>query len=356
MIKILIDIGHPAHVHLFKHFAWSMQKKGHKILFTCRDKENEMFLLQVYKFNYKSFGKHYLTTSGKIFGLLKFDLQLLWTSIRFKPDILLSHGSIYAAHSAWLIRKPHISLEDTGNYEQVRLYKPFTPAILTSDLFPQNYGGKQIRFKSHNELAYLHPHYFSTSESTKNELGFSNERKHVIIRFVSWNATHDKGQKGLSLNIKRELIEVLSKDFDIHISSEWELPYDLKKYEVKFSPDKIHDALYLADLFIGEGTTMAMEAAVLGTPAIYINSLQYANVKDMERYGLLFRFADDVDIINKVRRIIDELDSSETFQDKRKAMLNDKIDLTAFLVWFIENYPESFSIMKETPEYQERFR
>ena len=46
-MNILIDIGHPAHIHLFKNFAWEMQKKGHKILFTCRDREFLLRLLQV---------------------------------------------------------------------------------------------------------------------------------------------------------------------------------------------------------------------------------------------------------------------------------------------------------------------
>ena len=37
-------------------------------------------------------------------------------------------------------------------------------------------------------------------------------------------------------------------------------------------------------------------------------------------------------------------------------MLSEKIDLTAYLTWFLENYPESFKIHKEEPEYQERFK
>jgi len=37
-------------------------------------------------------------------------------------------------------------------------------------------------------------------------------------------------------------------------------------------------------------------------------------------------------------------------------MLEDKIDVTAFLVWFVENYPESFSIMRENPDYQAGFK
>ena len=41
---------------------------------------------------------------------------------------------------------------------------------------------------------------------------------------------------------------------------------------------------------------------------------------------------------------------------KRGKLLKDKIDVTAFMVWFIENYPQSFEIMKENPEYQEKFK
>jgi hypothetical protein len=37
-------------------------------------------------------------------------------------------------------------------------------------------------------------------------------------------------------------------------------------------------------------------------------------------------------------------------------MLDDKIDVTAFMVWFIQDYPGSVTIMRENPEYQERFK
>jgi hypothetical protein len=36
-------------------------------------------------------------------------------------------------------------------------------------------------------------------------------------------------------------------------------------------------------------------------------------------------------------------------------MLSEKIDVTAFLVWFVQHWPESFSIMKQNPDYQNRF-
>ena len=45
-MRILIDIGHPAHVHIFKNFAHEMEKRGHELLFTCRDKEFEIAPLE----------------------------------------------------------------------------------------------------------------------------------------------------------------------------------------------------------------------------------------------------------------------------------------------------------------------
>ena len=41
---------------------------------------------------------------------------------------------------------------------------------------------------------------------------------------------------------------------------------------------------------------------------------------------------------------------------KRQNMLNDKIDVTAFMVWFVENYPESEKTIKKNPDYQYRFK
>ena len=41
---------------------------------------------------------------------------------------------------------------------------------------------------------------------------------------------------------------------------------------------------------------------------------------------------------------------------ERKVLENDTINPTDFLIWFVENYPESKKIMKENPDYQYIFR
>ncbi|MCK5221039.1 MAG: DUF354 domain-containing protein, partial [Candidatus Aminicenantes bacterium] len=265
-MKILIDIGHPAHVHLFKNFALEMIKKGNQVLFTARDKEFEIYLLNKYGFEYKTFGEHYSTTRGKIWGLIKFNFMLFWVSLKFKPDLFLSHGSIYAAHVSYLFRKPHISLEDSGNMEQINIYRPFTKVILSPDVLPGEFGPKHIKYKGYHELTYLLPNYFNPDRSIFKELGIKDGEKYCVMRFVSWTATHDAGQRGFTYQEKKELILELSKKIKVFISSEAKIDKEFEKFAIRIPPERMHDALAFASLFIGEGATMASEAGVLGVP------------------------------------------------------------------------------------------
>jgi len=338
-MNILIDIGHPAHVHLFKHFAWVMQKKGHTVFFTARDKEHEIYLLEKHGFDYKSLGKHYKSKKGKIWGLIEFNFKLLLECLRFKPDILVSHGSIYAAHVSWLLRKPHIALEDSGNMEQIRIYRPFTKIILTPNVLKQNLGPKQIRYKGYHELCYLLPTYFEPDPSVYQLLGLEHGQKYCLLRFVSWAATHDKGHSGLTPQDKKTLVEQLTRHLNVYISSEGPLPEEFSQYRVDIPPEKMHDALAFASLYIGEGATMASEAGVLGTPSIYVNSIARDYNEDQEKYGLVFNYRNGAGVLEKALELLQMPRIKEEWHRRREKMFNDKIDVTDFLVRFVENYP-----------------
>ena len=360
-MRILIDIGHPAHVHLFKNFAFLMQKKGHSILFTCREKEFEIDLLKRNGFDYKSFGKKYHSNIGKGWGMIEFDLKEFITGIKFKPDIFLSHGSIYAAQVSFLLRRPHISLEDTFNFEQIRLYKPFTNIILTGEYEHPGLGDKEIRYRGYHELAYLHPNYFTPDKSILKELKINENDKYVILRFVAWNATHDVGHKGISYENKLKAIKEFEKYARVFISSESELPDELKKYKINIPPHRMHDALAFASLLFGESSTMAEECAMLGTPSIFLYNKSTYYTKHLEKdYELLFNYTesneDQLKAIEKGVEILQTPDIKKQWQGKRKKMLTDKIDVTAFLVWFVENYPKSKQTMRENPNYQLNFK
>ncbi len=361
-MNILIDIGHPADFHTFKQLAIEMKNKGHKVLFTCREKEFVSILIKAYGFSFISFGNHRKSILGKLLGLVVFVAKMLVTARKFNADLLLSHGSMYAAQAAWLLRKPHISLEDTFNLEQVNLYKPFSSAILTADYDnPLASHKKTIQYAGYHELAYLHPKRFNPRIKIRDELGLLPDQRFVIIRFVSWHASHDIGHSGMSNNNKRLVIRAIEPHARVFISSELPLDSDLEPYRFPLEPDKMHDAIAFSSLVFGESATMAAEAAVLGVPGIFLNNTSIYYTRELEKkYGLVYNFseseADQKAAIQKAVELLQDDTTRQAWQEKKEIMLAEKIDVTAFMVWFLENYPDSAKIMRENPNYQERFK
>jgi len=357
-MKYLFDIGHPAHVHYFKNLIWALKKKGHEIKITTRDKEISLYLLNKYGFEYICTGQNKSTILGKASSLIKNDYVIYKETKKFNPDILISFFLPFTAHVGRVLRKPVIGFTDTEHATlSIFLTEKFTDVIITPKCykrkFPEN---KHIRFNGNFELASLHPNYFKPDRSVIDYLRVKKDEKVVIFRFVSQAASHDIGHRGLSLETKRKTVKEIAKYAKIFISSEEELPVDLIKYQIKIPPEKMHDALAYATLFLGEGATMASECAMLGTPAIYVNSLSAGTLEEHEKYGLIYSYRSSLGVIEKALELLEIQNLKEQWQMKKNKMLTEKIDVTAFMVWFIENYPESVKIMKNNPDYQFNFK
>jgi len=354
-MRILIDIGHPAHVHYFKYFIKIMQSKGNEVYIVARNKEITFNLLNEYNLPYISRGKGGKSIISKILYIPKADFILYKAAKKYNPDIFLSFSSTYAAHASFLYRRPHIALDDTEHAKfELLMYPPFTDTILNPWCFTKNLGNKQIRFNSFIELLYLHKKYFIPNKDVLKLLGVKKNEDFAIIRFVSWNASHDINEKGLSKNQKIDLVKYVAKKMKVFVSSEGEIPKEITHYKFSIPNSFMHNALYFARIYIGEGGTTASESAILGTPAIYINNLQMGYIEEEKKAGLLYQSTNFAIIFNLINEIL--LHSRKYFKNLSHQFIKDKIDPTAFLVWFIENYPESALIMKEDPEYQWRFR
>jgi hypothetical protein len=233
--------------------------------------------------------------------------------------------------------------------------------ILTPTCYKKDIGEKHIKYNSYNELAYLHKKFFTPDPKIYDILGIKSDERYVIMRFVSRTAVHDIGHKGLSMEIKIKAVQEFSKHATVFISSEHDLPNELAPYKIPIPPEKMHDALYYADMLYGESSTMASECACLRTPAIYIDDVGRGYTdEEEEKYGLVFNYtasvADQEKSIEKGLELLQQLDIKKEWREKRKRMLADKVDVTAFLVWFVENYPGSAEIMKEDPDYQYKFK
>ncbi|MEI6346980.1 MAG: DUF354 domain-containing protein [Bacteroidota bacterium] len=354
-MKILIDIGHPAHVHYFRNFIQIMEEKENKFLVIARDKEVTFSLLNFYQIPFKSSGKAKKSIFGKFIKIFLDDFNMLFWVLKFKPDILLSFAG-GPNRIGKLLGIRSITFDDTEHAKLSHmLYLKHSTHIVTPSCYLKSFPKKQISYNGYMELCYLHSKYYTPNISTLKDIGINEGEKFAILRFVSWNASHDIGHSGLTIDMKRELVNILSKHVKIYISSEATLPEEFQQYQIKVAPEKMHDILAFATIFIGEGATMASECAMLGTPAIYVNSLSAGTLEEQEKYGLISSHRGTEGVLEKTKEFLEMINLKEVFQSRREKMLSEKIDVTAFMVWLVDNYPQSAKIMEENPKYQLQF-
>ncbi len=181
------------------------------------------------------------------------------------------------------------------------------------------------------------------------------------MRFNAFKAHNDTGVKGLSLSNKIQLIDLLKPYGKIFITTERNIEAELEEYRLKISPEKIHSLMAFATLFLGDSQTMSSEAAVLGIPSLRCNSfagrISYLEEEE-HKYGLTFGFKPEQfpEMVIKLKELLSMPNLKEEFQQRRQNMLADKIDVTSFWLWFIENYPESISMIKDENSFWEKFR
>jgi predicted glycosyltransferase len=334
-----------------------MKKDGHEFFIIARNKDVTLRLLDSERIQYKSRGKGARSPFFKFFYFFK-AIYIIWRASKlFKPDLFLSFASPYAALVAKIMKKSSISLSDTDNAKLgIASFVPLTKYILTPKCFKKYFGEKHFFFNGYMELCYLHPKYFKPDITIFNDLGLNDGQRYIILRFVSWSATHDLGIKGLNIEQKRVLIEQLSRHGKIFISSEGSLPAEFKPFQINIPPEKMHDVLACATLYIGEGATMASECAVLGTPCIYFNPLDAGTLCEQSDYGLLHYFKKFEDVLDNALGMLKDPHLQQEHQKNRDIMLSEKIDVTSFIVWFLENFPSSVSTLRENPDYSNKFR
>ncbi len=339
-MRILIDIGHPGHVHFFRHAVAKLKQRGHDLMICARDKDVTLQLLTHYGFPFK-------TLSGIGNGTLELSMEFLkreWGLIRvikaFKPDVLTAIGGLFIAPVSKLMRKPSIVFTDSepvllDNY----LTYPFATLISTPDCFLREVPCRHLRYNGYHELAYLHPKYFKPDPGVLRELGIAKDEPFIILRFVAWKASHDIGQHGFSIKFKEKMIEQLGRFGRILISSESPLPQAFEPYRFRLPPHRIHHALYYASLFMGDGATMATEAAILGTPSVRSSSmaLNMGNfIELMNKYQLVLSYRYPGMALESAIKLLQEADIKKKWKQRRDQMLSEKIDVTQYIVDMLE--------------------
>lgn len=343
-MNVLIDINHPAHVHLFRNAAQIWQQRGDNAYFAAADKDVAIRLLDAYQLPYEIISVRKPGKLNLAVELVKRTLKLVQVGKRFKADVILSIGSPTAAFASALLRIPHIAFDDTeDSVGQAWLYRPFTRVISVPQCFGQDFGKKMVRYNGWHELAYLHPNRFAPDPAKIAPL--NPDEPYFVVRFISWDAAHDAGESGLTAEGKKKLLDMLLQRGRVVLSLEKSPPVLLTPDTVSkdgregkvLNADAMHHFLAYATMYIGEGVTAASEAAVLGTPSILINTRKMGYiVEQQERYKLGYLFDNEQEALKKIERMLRQPDLKSVWYCRREFMLREKIDVTAWMVELVD--------------------
>jgi len=360
-LKYLFQLNHPAHFHLFKHVIEQLLNLDHKIKIVTRDKDILTDLLS--DMDAVNIAPTYRKQSklSIVFDLFRRDYEVYKIAKKWKPDVMVG-TAIEISHVGKILKIPSVFYgEDDAKLVFLGsiLCYPFCTNIV-SPVSCDNYiwNNKTISYHGFQKLAYLHPNWFKPD---RNKVNIQSDKRYFVLRFASLNAYHDSKANGINNSTAYQIIELLKPHGEILISSERDLPTHFEDYRFQGNVKDIHHYLYYADMYLGDSQSMAVESAMLGTPGIRFNNFvgKIGVLEEIEKvYKLSFGFStDDKEMmLEKVKEIAENQDYSEKFRERRKKLLDEKIDVCAFFVWFLNNYPKSINILKDDPSYQDRFK
>jgi len=364
--RYLFFLVHPSKYHVFRHTINILKSKGHQvdILITSKDVLEELIKNEgwVYKNIFPEGRKiawlpTYLSAAINTIRTLYRLEKFIWKKkydLFITDDLLVINGRFH--------NTPSILFQDddvTAVPESVILHR-FTTNIMSQFVSDMGkFSWKKVPFHGYKELGSLHPKRFKPNQDVIKQFN-PDLSKYFILRLVSLKATHDVGKAGLNDEEVLKLITLLENHGKVFITSERRLPDKFEKYRISIKVNEIAHALYFADLLIADSQTMSAEAGVLGTPYIRFNDFvgRISYLEELENkyhlgYGI--KTADKDLLFSKVNELLNKSNLKEEWKVKRTKMLAEKIDMTDFMVWFFENYPESNDILKKNPDYQLKF-
>ena len=340
-MRVLFDLKHPAHVHLFKGVIRLLERRGDRVLITSRAKDETVECLD-------ALGMEHVCLSRMGAGLSGMGLELGWRTARmlglarrFRPDVMVAKAGVTIALVGKMLGVPTVVFEDTEfAWLQIGLFAPLATVICTGMGYGRHFPGRELRFNAPPHLAYTHPARFAPCGEVLRARGVDPDLPYTVLRLKAWRALHDMGVAGPRDEEVKRLVDVLRVYGRVIISSERPLSPDLRPY---LNPLPVQDVLHLfafARLYVGEGSSMAAEAACLGTPAIFLSPTSRRGYLDAmeQRYGHVTTVQNVSQAIERARAWLETPDSKHRAMAARERLLKECDDPVEFMLDVIERY------------------
>lgn len=349
-MRVLFDIAHPAHVHQFVPIAHELVARGHVVRMVGRDKDVTSVLLEA---------------SGLPFEVpaappgprgtwrdareLVMRVRALRRIVRgWQPEVLLTRNPS-GALAAFGTRTR--SVFDTDDGRQVGLHywlaRPVADVITSSVHDPEQHGRRHRRYPGFKALTYLHPDRFRPDPTIRRRLGIPDGPL-IVLRFSAHDASHDRRIVGIDPRTQESLLDRCRRAGSVVLAREGDPTVLLRASSgddprpLPIPAGSFHQLLAHADLFVGDSQSVAIEAALLGVPAIRLSGFtgRHFTLTHLEdHHGLItnLRPGEELGLLAAVSMALDDLEATvRRTAVGRERLLADTADLTGWFVRTIE--------------------
>ena len=331
--KILFDIGHPAHVHLFRNFISYLEKNDISYVVTSRRKDLTTLLLDYYEIEHEVISKQTFSWVGQLIEFFLRTVRIYF--LHRKHRFTLAAGTSVSIGYLTLLTAGRVKsfnfCEDDDDVIplQALLSYPFSTWIVNPESIRHTrWAAKRVLLPTLHELAYLHPDHFTPDPEVLTKYGLKRG-DFLIMRLSSLKAHHDRNEEGISSDLVSNLRETAGP---LVIIESRELADGQN-----IDPWDMHHLLAFCRLLVSDSQTMTIEAALLGTPTIRISSFKnrLSCLEEIEHeldYARSF-LPNQTDAI--LQAVVESVRGDTSKADTAKArdrFLESKLDLTHWMI------------------------
>jgi predicted glycosyltransferase len=213
-VRLLFDVAHPAHVHLFRNLIARLRREGGEALVAARDKDVAVALLRAYDIPHVLLSRAGPPGAARnLTELLARTWRLLFLARRFRPDALVGPSASIGLVGRLIGRPSFVCCEDDAAIVPrfARIAYPLARYVVTpACLAFENYGERHLTYPGYHELAYLHPAHFTPDPRVLAPLGLSPDAPYFLVRLVALAGHHDAGAHGITPELARRLVGLLA--------------------------------------------------------------------------------------------------------------------------------------------------
>lgn len=338
-MRVLFDITHPVHVHFYRYLIAEFLARGDAVCVTAREKDAAIPLLNDLGIAHTCLSRRRASLPGMLCELALRNARMLRIIDTFKPDVLVAaEGGVSIGLAGALRRIPRVVFDQVDRAPlQQFVGTTFASVVCTGASYLKQHKGDHRRFNGFLAQAYLDPRRFRPDPDRLRAAGVNPDEPYSVLRIVRWSATHDRGRKGCTPADVSRFAARLRQHGRVFITSEQPLAGDLEPYRLPVAPLYLHDLLAHASVCAAEGGTVAVEAGLLGTPAVLFNTYDFGYLQALEQRGLIARAADPTAAVDLAERWITDPGARATWRERSRRLFEETDDVLARMRETIES-------------------